>query len=172
MSRASFTAAGHYLQEQMALLSTANLHRQSGCANWDEQHLINHVAQVANAVCETAGGAPFAVPKQAETIASTPKEAASSVEHALDLLESGPMLNMASIEFTAHGWDLGIGMDPQHRIPEELAEKVLELARGMLTDELRGSHFAPRRQVPESTNASDRLVAFLGRVPPGQANNQ
>lgn len=171
MSRANFVAAGRYLQNQMALLSPANLGRQSGCASWDEQHLVNHVAQVATAIGNTAGGQRFSVPAQAETIASTPAQASAAVQRALDLLDSGPMLAMSSIEFTAHAWDIAIGLDPNHRIPGDLAGPILALARKMLTDESRGSHFAPRQQARHGADASDELIAFLGRAPQTTAAN-
>ncbi|MFY9678454.1 maleylpyruvate isomerase family mycothiol-dependent enzyme [Glutamicibacter protophormiae] len=171
MSETDFYAAGRYLQNQMARLGPENLGRQSGCEHWDEQQLVNHVAQVATAIGDTAGGQRFSVSEHAETIASTPAEASAAVQRALELLDSGPLRAMSSIEFTAHAWDIGIGLDPDHRIPGELAESILVLARKMLTDDSRGSHFAPRQQARHGANASEQLIAFLGRLPKTTAAN-
>lgn len=164
MSHADFVAAGRYLQNQMALLGPANFGRPRGRASRDEQHLVNHVAQAAAAIGNTADGQRLSVPAQAESIASTPAAASAAVQRALDLLDGGPMLAMSSIEFTAHAWDIGIGLDADHRIPGELAEPILDLARKMLTDESRGSQFAPRQQTRHGSDASDELIAFLRRA--------
>ena len=54
---------------------------------------------------------------------------------------------------------------PAHRIPESLAEDVLALVSPALDVRERGENFAAPIIVLSNASASDRLVAFLGRVP-------
>lgn len=70
------------------------------------------------------------------------------------------------LESVVHGSDLLLAIGREATIPDELAQPVLALSEILLADPTnRGDAFEPAVQVPENVSMSDRLVAFLGRVP-------
>jgi uncharacterized protein (TIGR03086 family) len=80
-------------------------------------------------------------------------------------------LDILSIEFLVHAWDFAQATGQQVRVPEGLSMHVLEVARQIITPEVRsGGGFADAVLAGPDANVMDRLIAFTGRnVPAGRA---
>jgi uncharacterized protein (TIGR03086 family) len=75
------------------------------------------------------------------------------------------MAGITLTEIVMHGWDLAKATGQQLRVPDEIAEMMLERAKQTMKPEMRGKAFGPEVSVPDSTPVLDRLAAFLGRQP-------
>jgi uncharacterized protein (TIGR03086 family) len=62
-----------------------------------------------------------------------------------------------------HGWDVARATGQRRRIPEDLAVRLYDVARAVVTPDERGSRFGPVMDVPPSAPTSTRLLAHLGR---------
>jgi uncharacterized protein (TIGR03086 family) len=69
-----------------------------------------------------------------------------------------------ALEVAVHGWDVAQACGQPREIPAPLAEELLELAPLLVRPADRGGRFGPPVEVPPTTAAGDRLVAFLGRT--------
>ena len=80
-------------------------------------------------------------------------------------------LGILSIEFLVHAWDFAQATGQQVRVPDGLSMHVLEVARQIITPEVRsGGGFADAVLAGPDANVMDRLIAFTGRnVPAGRA---
>ena len=58
-------------------------------------------------------------------------------------LASDLLVATAALEITVHGWDVGQALGAGPRIPEELAERLLPVARQVVDDADRGVRFSP-----------------------------
>lgn len=69
------------------------------------------------------------------------------------------------IEHLGHGWDLARSTGQPADFPDDVAERALAAAKGVLATrpEGPGSPFAPEVDVPADSPAIDRLAGFLGR---------
>ncbi|MFH8349330.1 TIGR03086 family metal-binding protein [Streptomyces sp. NPDC018045] len=74
-------------------------------------------------------------------------------------------VQQAAVELLAHGWDLARALGAPGDLAPEVAEEVLEAARGLYgtAPRTRGGSFAPERPAPAGASGADRLAAYLGR---------
>ncbi len=70
----------------------------------------------------------------------------------------------AALEITVHGWDVGRATTGEAMIPEQLASRLLAVARQVVHRDDRMIRFAPPLAVPEDAPADQQLLAFLGRT--------
>lgn len=73
-------------------------------------------------------------------------------------------LQIRLADLIVHGWDLARATGLQLRIPEELAERSLQLTRASMATQSRAGRFDEPQPVDEDAPALDRLAAFLGRT--------
>jgi uncharacterized protein (TIGR03086 family) len=73
---------------------------------------------------------------------------------------------VGALEIAVHGWDVAQATGHGGRVPEELAVRLLEVARAVVTPDERAGRFAPALAVPPSAPPSTRLLAHLGRAQP------
>ena len=84
---------------------------------------------------------------------------------------AGPMPVAAAlcvnlIDTTAHSWDIARATGQPAELPDGLAQTVLVVGEGFITDQLRERvGFNAPVAVPADASATDQLVAFLGRRP-------
>jgi uncharacterized protein (TIGR03086 family) len=82
-------------------------------------------------------------------------------------LSPGIVAAAGAIEVAVHGWDVALACGQPGPVPPVLAGELLDLCRLLVDDGDRPSRFGAQVEVPPDASPSDRLVAFLGRVPPG-----
>ena len=62
-----------------------------------------------------------------------------------------------------HGWDVAQAAGSGRRIPEDLAVRLYDVARAVVTPGERGTRFAQPSRCHCPPSASTRLLAHLGR---------
>jgi uncharacterized protein (TIGR03086 family) len=74
-------------------------------------------------------------------------------------------VEIVPLELLVHGWDMAQALDTAIVVPQQLAERMLDPARRLITADKRGKSFATEVPVPADAASLDRLVAFTGRSP-------
>jgi uncharacterized protein (TIGR03086 family) len=72
---------------------------------------------------------------------------------------------VGALEIAVHGWDVARSTGHDRELPEDLAARLLEVARAVVTPTERGDRFGPALPVAASAPPSRRLLAHLGRDP-------
>ncbi|MCE7003401.1 TIGR03086 family metal-binding protein [Kibdelosporangium philippinense] len=70
-----------------------------------------------------------------------------------------------AVEITMHGWDVAKACGAERPVPNGLAHDLLELAELFVTEHDRPGRFAAPVPISKDASPTDRLVAFLGRIP-------
>lgn len=84
---------------------------------------------------------------------------------------AGPMpvpvaLSINLLDTATHSWDIARATGQDAHLPDELATTVLDLAHGVVSDDVRSfAGIAPAIIVDADASPTDQLVAFLGRQP-------
>jgi uncharacterized protein (TIGR03086 family) len=71
-----------------------------------------------------------------------------------------------AIEVAVHGWDISQACGQRRPIPDTLAATLLAIAPLLIPETGRHSLFSPPVRPAAEASPGDRLVAFLGRIPP------
>jgi uncharacterized protein (TIGR03086 family) len=150
------------------------------CTEWTVRDLLNHEIGVVAGL----GAAATGTPRDTFTLGADPAgqfaEAAAAalaawrtpgvMDRTLDA-GAGPMPGhvLASINLVdtaTHTWDLAKATDQPAKLPDDVAVAALDAGRMIITSpEMRGGRFGPEVLAPDGADATDRLVAFLGRTP-------
>jgi uncharacterized protein (TIGR03086 family) len=155
------------------------------CESWDVRALVNHVvggthffARSVRGDAMPAGDAPdFATgdfvaiyddgASQAVAAFAAPGAAEKMITLPFATLPGAAFMGIAATDAFAHGWDLARATGQSSDLDPELAASLLENAKVMLPDSLRGPNgtapFGPVVDAPASAPAADQLAAFLGR---------
>ncbi len=147
------------------------------CAGWSLADLLAHMDDGLDTFLEAAGGT---------VRVEVPWRAGADLEglqrkacHLLGVW-SGPtpplvvvgdqqlptdlLVDAAALEITVHGWDVSQATGLDHPLPDDLARRLLPVARRVVTDEDRAERFsAPITPAPGS-GSSGQLLGFLGRT--------
>ncbi len=70
---------------------------------------------------------------------------------------------VGALEIAVHGWDVAAAAGRPVGLPADLAERLHQVARLVVTPDERRRRFAPSVPVHPSASASTRLLAHLGR---------
>ena len=173
MNTELFGRATDYARGVLAELTYDDLRRPTPCEGWDAGKVVLHLADVIDALIGLIETGALALPQPPRTDDSGPvalvDERLAKLAHAFSVASDATGVQNAAlagaVELTTHGWDIGVARHRAHRIPQSLAEDVLALVSPALDARARGENFAAPIDVPSNASASDRLVAFLGRVP-------
>jgi uncharacterized protein (TIGR03086 family) len=171
MSVALVQRAADYARAVMTDLTPDDLRLTTPCRDWDAGRVVLHLADVADGLVGLVETGRLALPEPPRTDHPDPVSVAhASMDKLATTLSTTSEVERAeaaaragAIEFTMHGWDIGVARNQDHATPADLANDVLELASSLLTDETRASNFAPPVRVPATAVPSDRLAGFLGR---------
>lgn len=173
MNTELFGRATDYMRGVLSELTYDDLRRPTPCEGWDAGRVVLHLADVIDALIGLVETGAPALPQPPRTDDPSPvalvDEQLAKLTNAFSVAADATRVENAAtagaVEFTTHGWDIGLARHSAHRIPESLAEDVLALISPALDVSGRGENFAAPIDVPSNASASERLVAFLGRVP-------
>ncbi|TCN50443.1 uncharacterized protein (TIGR03086 family) [Rhodococcus sp. SMB37] len=173
MNAELFGRATVYARGVLSELTYDDLRRPTPCDDWDAERVVLHLADVIDGLGGLLDTGALALPRPPRTNDPDPvalvEERLAKLTHAFSVAADATRVQEAAVagavEFTTHGWDIGVTLHSAHRIPESLAEDVLALVSSALDVSARRHNFAAPIDVPGTVAASDRLVAFLGRVP-------
>lgn len=150
------------------------------CTEWSVRDLVQHLVGLNLVFAAMLQGQP-PPERGADVLGADPVEAyreSNAMLHkafaqpgVLEREYRGPLgvatgeqrLQIRLADLIAHGWDLARATGRQLRIPEELAERSLELMRVSMATQSRAGRFDEPQPVDEDAPALDRLAAFLGR---------
>ena len=171
MSIALLRRSTDYAREVMSDLTSDDLRLTTPCGDWDAGRVVLHLADVADALVGLLETGQLALPEPARIDDTEPVCVAHAAMTRLDARLSttndaeraDAAARAGAIEFTMHGWDIGVARDRDHATPADLADDVRELASSLVSDDARGANFGPRVHIPADAPSSDRLAAFLGR---------
>lgn len=152
------------------------------CTEWNVGQLLSHtvgvVANIGNALTGHPAGDPGATVLSSDPARQFRSAADSTLaawrEVGLDGetdIGAGPMprqdaIGVNLLDTATHSWDIARATGQAEELPPELADLVLHLCRGLLTDEIRSfAGFAPAVDPGPNAGPTDRLVAFQGRRP-------
>ncbi|MFA1545296.1 maleylpyruvate isomerase family mycothiol-dependent enzyme [Actinomadura chokoriensis] len=155
--------------------------RRTPCAAWDLEMLVLHLADSLAALHEgmaagRVGTAPGPVEPSGDPVSALRVRAvrllrASAALGAVaveDRRLAGEMLTGAgAIEVAVHGWDIAQATGDARPIPPVLAGDLLAVCPLVLPDPPRRPLFADPVEPAPGAGPGDRLVAHLGRRPPG-----
>jgi uncharacterized protein (TIGR03086 family) len=177
----------NYTLGSLALVTPAALTRPTPCPKWDLRALVDHVDDGLLALCEAVEcdgiDLDVSVAPPGDPVARLRARAARLLgawagadtgdlvrvsDHALT---AAIVTTAGAIEIAVHGWDVARACGWHRPIPPSLAEELLDLAPLLVTAADRPARFGVPMNVL-SGSPSDRLVAFLGRHPPGPAERR
>jgi uncharacterized protein (TIGR03086 family) len=89
------------------------------------------------------------------------------VELPVGTLPASVFVGIASTDQFTHAWDLARATDQGTDLAPDFARQLLDNARAVLPDEVRGPEgaalFGVQQQAANDASNADRLAAFLGR---------
>lgn len=174
MSVALFQRAADYAREVISGLGNDDLRLTTPCADWDAGRVVLHLADVADGLIGLVDTGHLALPDvpriddpdPVSTLRASLNKLTTTLLTASETERAEAAAQAGAIEFTMHGWDIGVAHNRDHATPADLANDVRELASSLLSNDARGSNFAQPINVSIDAPAGDRLAAFLGRQRP------
>jgi len=148
------------------------------CEEWTVHDLLEHMIGVVAGLGAAARGEP----RTAFVLAADPAQQFQEVAAAtlaawrmpgvLDRMIDGvvapmPGRALASINLldtATHTWDLATATGQPAELPEAVAVAAMEASQMIVSSELRPGRFGPEQVAPDGATATQRLVAFLGRM--------
>ena len=169
-----------YALGQLSNVTPDALARATPCLEWDLAALLRHVDDSLAALQEAmargevgpesgAGGADPAVAVR-ERAGVLLGSLAGRQHHPLVCVGGYPLpaeivTSAGAVDIAVHGWDIARACGRPGPIPGELAGEILAVSRLLVTEADRPGRFGSPVPLPPRANASDRLVAYLGRDP-------
>ena len=167
----------------LANVSPDQFDRPTPCASWDVRALINHVVGGTHFYVAAMTGAPWdptadytAGDVQAAyddgahaAIAAfgAPGAMDQMVELPFGTLPGAVFVGIASTDQFTHAWDLARATDQDTDLAPDFALQLLDNARAVLPDEVRGAEgaalFGAKQEAAGEASNADQLAAFLGR---------
>ena len=149
------------------------------CSEWTVRQVLEHSVGVVAGM----GAAVSGKPRPAFELAADPgaqfeQVAAKAMvawraDGVLDrVIEFGPrsmhgsvLANINLLDTATHVWDLAIATGQDATLPDDIAIAAYEASQVVVSPELRSGRFGPEVPAPDDADATQRLVAFLGRTP-------
>jgi len=180
------TAAIATATSTLARVEPAALGRPTPCSEWTLRDLLQHMAgravlseRAARGIAVTTfpetsadllGGRP------AETLTDLLAESAAAWQRAdadpsapcttpIGVMPGSGLVTFQAQDVFVHTWDLGQAIGHHPGFDPQLTATMLALHKQTITEDFRGTLFAPAIPVANDATDLDKLVAFLGRRP-------
>lgn len=158
------------------------------CSQWDVHALLNHLLgglalgqALLGGTTPTVQMGPGELP-DVDLVGDDPSKAyrvavesllAAAGGDALERAHQTPLGEMPgavlggfiTMDVLVHGWDLANATGQATELDDDLAEEVLAFAQQTITDDSRAPRIGPEVPATADASATERLVAFMGRVP-------
>ncbi len=177
----------NYTLGSLHLVTPAALARPTPCPDWDLRALLDHLDDGLLALSEPveldgidlnlspvpAGDQVARVRARAGQLlgAWAGADIGALVRVGDQAVTAAIVISAGAIEIAAHGWDIARACGWHRPIPPSLADELLDLAPLLVGPGDRPGRFGVPVQVLWAS-PGDRLVAFLGRHPPGPAERR
>ena len=149
------------------------------CDKWSVRELLEHTIGVVAGLGAAASSTPGAAFELGTDPAAQFRDAAKTTLEAwrapgvLDrVVDAGPgpmpgrvLAGINLLDTTTHTWDIASATGQPTKLPDDVAATALEVSHSIVTPQLRDGRFGPEVPVAADADATDRLVAFLGRHP-------
>jgi len=155
--------------------ATTKLEAETPCDGWDVRTLMNHMLDTQRYFVRSARGedASPPAPVPPDLLGGDPvtdfdnarAETLRTFGEPGVIERTGPSIGIAFSDQLLHGWDLAKATEQDATMPDGLAELAYETIHGRFTDEQRKGIFDPEVDVPPSSSAQDKLLAYTGRNP-------
>ncbi len=165
----------------LQLARTSDLSLPTPCTRWDLGQLLEHMEDSLTALGEAADLGRVRVSQRREhedtdrvidrivqracaTRAAWQRRLTSAPISVGDLaLGRDTTAMVGALEIAVHGWDVAQVVGGPQRIPEDLAARLYDVARAVVTPDERGFRFAAPVPVAATAPMSTLLLAHLGR---------
>lgn len=184
MSTEPYKTAVESTRSVLEHVSADQLERQTPCASWKVEDLINHIVgsqhfflaglkgeAPTGADSDYASGDYVAAFDEASGQAAEAFGEEGVMERTYKLpfgdMPGSAMMGLAALDTFQHGWDLAKATDQSTDLAPELAAALLEQSKMAIQDSFRGPEgapFGPEQQAPAGASNADQLAAFLGRT--------
>jgi uncharacterized protein (TIGR03086 family) len=171
-----------YALAEVAAVTPEFLSRPTPCREWDLRMLLRHACESLATIGAgiEAGRVGLNPAAEDDNVAADPARAfRGRARHLLDKwanpcrvieiegcpLAAGVMAATAALEIAVHGWDITRACGRGQPIPPVLATDLLVIAAVLVPQTGRHPLFAAPVTVAVTASPSDRLAAFLGRIP-------
>jgi uncharacterized protein (TIGR03086 family) len=170
-----------YTRLALAEVSTDVLGRPTPCAGWSLDDLLSHMDDALDAFTEAASGIIDVRSRQrgSDGVGVLQDKACALLGAWSGATETVPgrvvvggaglagpvVVATAALEIAVHGWDVSQATGTCARIPDDLARRLLVVAREVVDADDRDLRFAQPLPVPLEATPGVRLLAFLGRAP-------
>jgi uncharacterized protein (TIGR03086 family) len=149
------------------------------CTEWNVRRLMEHLIGVVSGLGAAAAGrqpTPFELGDDpAAQFGDAADEAlvAWRADGVMDKIVdggAGPMpgsvlAGINLLDTATHTWDLATATGQDPSLPDDVAEAAYQASQMIVAPELRPGRFDPEVPAPDDADPTQRLVAFLGRVP-------
>lgn len=172
----------------IARIGPEQAHESTPCRDWDLEQLVGHTMSVVANIGRAVGGPAASAGEDAtddagfrlttdagerfRQLADTTLAAWRTADLTATVdIGAGPMpaetaLAINLLDTGTHSWDIARATGQDETMPDGLAEYILSLVDGFITDDIRGfAGFDPAVPIDDHAMASHRLAAFLGRRP-------
>ncbi len=155
----------------LAAVHAGDLDKPTPCGDWTVRDLADHLASGPARFLQMARGEEVdwaATPQLPDGAwATTFRSAADDLIHPWHgvTTEETAGAGWQTAEMAVHTWDLSTALGRSEPLDDEVAEAGLAFMKASLTEDNRGSVFAPAVSVHDDASPYDRLAAFAGRDP-------
>jgi uncharacterized protein (TIGR03086 family) len=165
------------LRSMTSLLGPNDETAQTPCRDYDVaalgQHVIDSITRISAAAGVTVA-APQAAAVAARIAAAGEATLAGWDRRGTDgevffagrTLPAADLLHVIALEFVVHGWDFATAVASSIRVPDDLADDLLQLVQRTITPQSRRiAGFDGPVPINADASAFERLLAFTGRHP-------
>ncbi len=149
------------------------------CPEWAVRDLLGHTIAVVAGLGAAAAGTPRSAFELGPDPATQFREAADSALAAWRtpgvfdrVIDGGPgpmpgrvLAGINLLDTATHTWDIATATGQPAQLPNDVAEKALEVSRATILPDIRPGRFGPELTAPIGAGPTEQLVAFLGRQP-------
>jgi uncharacterized protein (TIGR03086 family) len=189
MDLTTMTDACNATEQVFARVTADQYDRPTACTEWNVRDVLNHVvstlvlgkALLGDIPPAPGTGGPGALP-ELDLIGDDPLDAYRKAAAELLVAAGGDALarnhttplgempgfvlgGFTTLDIAVHGWDLAKATGQDATLETGMAETMLAFAQQTLSDDMRAPRIGPALPVADDAPATDRLVAFLGRMP-------